>query len=162
MIDIHSQLPGIPGILSNLHPKPFIMNGLMFGSIEGFLQGLRCKDQERQLQIFKMYGIDAKRTGRENPIKQDTLYFKGVPFNRHSEYYQKMLKKAFMCCFVQNDKFQKALYDSVGYELCHSIGKTDPAETILTEEEFIGTLNFIRYKHAKFLEQKYGQAASLD
>lgn len=155
MIDIHSQLPGIPGILSNLHPKPFIMNGLVFGSIEGFLQGLRCKDQERQLQIFKMYGIDAKRTGRENPIKQDTLYFKGVPFNRHSEYYQKMLDKAFMCCFVQNDKFQKALYDSVGHELGHSIGKTDPKDTILTNQEFISRLDTIRTKHFLFLENKF-------
>jgi hypothetical protein len=155
MIDIHSQMPGIPGILSNLHPKAFIMNGLFYGSIEGFLQGLRCKDPVRQQEIFRLVGIQAKRTGYENPIKNNTLYYKGLPFDRHSDYYQKLLDKAFMCCFVQNDIFQKALYDSVGHELAHSIGKTDPNDTILTNQEFLSRLDKIRTKHFLFLENKF-------
>lgn len=155
MIDIYSGHPGPAGQLSNLAKNPFIMGGMYFGSTEGFLQGLRVQDPVKQQEIFKMHGIAAKRTGRDNPIKNQTLYFKGHPFNRHSEFYQKLLDKAFMCCFVQNDAYQKALYDSVGHELRHSIGKSDPNDTILTEQEFISRLDTIRTKHFLFLENKF-------
>ncbi|AFL47710.1 hypothetical protein ZZ1p0215 [Acinetobacter phage ZZ1] len=155
-IDIYFRLSGPAGQLSNLTANPFIMDNMYFGSTEGFLQGLRESNPKRQKEIFAMHGIQAKTSGGIRPIKGQTLYWKGQPFNRHSDFYQELLKRGFMCCFAQNEKYQKALYDSLGKELKHSIGKTDPYDTILTIEEFVGNLTRIREKYAEFLIKKFG------
>ncbi|QAU04041.1 hypothetical protein Henu6_gp25 [Acinetobacter phage Henu6] len=155
-IDIYFRLPGPAGQLSNLTENPFIMDNTFFGSTEGFLQGLRESNPVRQKEVFAMHGIKAKTSGGIRPIKGQTLYWKGQPFNRHSEFYQNLLKKAFTCCFAQNEKYQKALYDTLDKELKHTIGKSDPYDTILTVEEFVGTLTSIREKYREFLIKKFG------
>lgn len=156
LIDIYFRLPGPAGQLSNLAHNPFIMDGLFFGSTEGFLQGLREKNPDIQKEIFELHGIEAKKAGGIRPIKGQTLYWQGKPFDRHSEFYQELLYRMYMHCFVQNEKYQKALYESLGKKLIHSIGKSDPFDTILTEDEFIGNLNKIRDKYSRYLELKYG------
>ncbi|EQA7786660.1 hypothetical protein ACX818_001245 [Acinetobacter baumannii] len=143
-------------MLSNLYHKPFIMDNMFFGSIEGFLQGTRYQDPDEQRKIFEKSGIDAKRAGREMPIKNDTLYWQGKPMHRLSERYINLCTKAFECCFAQNTIFQKALYESIGSKLEHSIGKNDPLQTILTNDEFIGNLDILRRKYTKFLTKLYG------
>ena len=150
-IEIHSQFPGISAVLSNLHRKPFLMKGTAFESIEGFLQGMRVKDVAVQKSIFLKHGIDAKKVGRLYPIKNQTLYWKGVPLNRHSDQYKVLCRNAFECCFAQNHDFRLALAKSIGYNLVHSIGKNDPFDTILTNDEFLGNLNYLRDKYSTVL-----------
>lgn len=152
-IDIHSGIPGISGILSNLHKKPFLMNGCVFQSIEGFLQGLRVENENEQKRIFMLCGVPAKVSGKNHSIKNQTLYWLGKPFNRHSDFYKELCTKAFNCCFAQNPKFQKALYDSRNFELVHTIGKNDPNITILTNDEFLGQLIRLRTDYIKYLEK---------
>ena len=74
MFDINSRGTYPCNVLSNLYNNPFVMDQIEFGSIEGFLQGLRESNPDRQLEIFKMHGIQAKRTGRGIPIKDQTSY----------------------------------------------------------------------------------------
>lgn len=155
-IDIHSGMPGISGVLSNLHKKPFLMNGCVFQSIEGFLQGLRVENENEQKRIFMLHGVPAKVSGKNHPIKNQTLYWLGKHFNRHSDFYKELYTKAFNCCFVQNFDFQKALYDSRNFELIHTIGKNDPYQTILTNEEFISQLVRLRTHYSIYLEKCYG------
>lgn len=143
-INIHSQLGGNAAILSNLYPKPFLMDGEFFGSIEGFLQGLRVKDISRQKEIFAKSGIDAKKVGRAFPIKNDTLYYRGKQFNRYSDYYQVLLKEAYLHCYYQCDIFKQAIKDTKDCEFIHSIGKDDMSQTILTNSEFINNLYSLR------------------
>ena len=145
-------------VLSNLYRKPFIMNELFFGSIEGFLQGLRVSNIDNQVKVFAMDGISAKNIGKLYPIdKNQTLFFKGVSFNRHSEKYVELYEKAYEWCFIQNETFQKSLYVTMDMELIHSIGKKDPFDTILTEGEFIGQLYRLRNKYSKFLHACFGK-----
>ncbi|CAH1068168.1 hypothetical protein HYQ09_gp186 [Acinetobacter phage vB_AbaM_Konradin] len=155
IVDIYFRLPGPAGQLSNLTQNPFIMDDMFFGSTEGFLQGLRESNPERQKEIFAMHGIPAKKAGRDCPIKNQTLYWQGKPFDRHSEFYQELLYKAYMHCFAQNVNYQEALYKTIGKTLKHSIGKSDPFDTILTEAEFIGILNRIRDEYTPYLELTY-------
>ncbi|AWY10232.1 hypothetical protein vBAbaMPhT2_127 [Acinetobacter phage vB_AbaM_PhT2] len=156
VIDIYFRHAGPAGQLSNLTKNPFIMDKIFFGSTEGFLQGLREKNPEIQKEIFALDGIKAKKSGAIRPIKNQTLYWQGRPFDRHSEFYQELLHRMYMNCFVQNEKYQKALYETLGKKLIHSIGKSDPFDTILTEQEFIGNLDRIRTKYSRYLELKYG------
>lgn len=148
MIDIHSSAPYPANVLSNFYPKSFLMDDINFGSIEGFLQGLRCKDPIKQLECFYLCGIAAKKEGLKYPIskKTQTLYYQGKQINRHSPAYKNLVNEAFLCCFEQNEIFRKALDDTKGHELIHSIGKNDPFETILTNDEFLWNLNALRSK----------------
>ena len=123
-----------------------MMNGIYFGSLEGFLQGLRVKNPEYQKVVFQKHGIDAKRIGYRFPIKNQTLYYLGVVFNRHSTYYVELLERAFNECIKQNEIFRNALEETKDMELIHSIGKDDPNDTILTNAEFLGLLMDLRGK----------------
>lgn len=153
VIDINSRGQYPANVLSNLWANSFIMDGVCFGSIEGFLQGLREKDPEKQLVLFSKSGIEAKRLGHAINIKDQTLYWKGQPFNRHSDYYRNLYTRAYLKCFAQNELFQKALAVSIGSKLSHSIGKSDPFDTILTEQEFIFALNYVRSKFEVYLKE---------
>jgi hypothetical protein len=82
VIDINSRGQYPANVLSNLWANSFIMDDVVFGSIEGFLQGLREKDPAKQLVLFSKSGIKAKQLGRAIVIKDQTLYWKGQPFNR--------------------------------------------------------------------------------
>lgn len=144
MFDINSRGTFPCNVLSNLYNNPFVMDQIEFGSIEGFLQGLREPNPDKQLEIFKMHGIQAKRTGRGIPIKDQTLYYRGEPFNRHSEKYQSLLNQAYFLMCGQNFLFRKALMHTEGHGLTHVIGKTDPFDTILTNDEFISRLYSLR------------------
>ncbi len=156
-LDINSNRPGAAGYLSNLTKKPFLMDGHFFASIEGFLQGLKAQDIEEQAQIFEMHGPFAKQVGRLYSVKNDTLYYIGKPFNRHSEFYQNLLRTAYTTCFSQNEKMQEYLYQTRHMTLTHKIGKSDPFDTILTEKEFITQLDNLRKDHALSLELLYGE-----
>lgn len=143
-LDIHSAMGGYSAILSNLYPKSFIMDGIHFASIEGFLQGLRVKNPEEQKKVFNMSGVPAKAIGKLHPIKNNTLYYVGKPFDRYSNYYQQLLNRAYNCCFFQSEVFYNALKGTAELEYIHSIGKNDKSQTILTNDEFLSRLN--RYK----------------
>lgn len=143
-LDIHSSMPGDAGILSNLYMKPFLMEGVFYGSLEGFLQSLRYQYECESVKIAMMCGVEAKMAGKARQIKNDTLYYMGEPFNRHSAWYKKLLERAFTSCFAQNESFQRAIYNTREMKLIHSIGKDDPSETILTNSEFIGLLERLR------------------
>lgn len=143
-IDIHSQRPGVAGRLSNLTLRPFILGGKFFASIEGFLQSLKVKDWKDAERIAGMHGIQAKVEGSKIPVKNQTLYWNGNPFNRHSEYYKNLLLEAYKNALFQNDQFQKDIYATMNCTFTHVIGKTDPNDTILTESEFISCLYALR------------------
>lgn len=157
MIDIHSAMPGPAGVLSNLSHHPFIFEGVQFGSIEGLLQGLRFKDIESQFKVFAMHGIEAKRTGRSEPIKNDTMYYKGVPMSRFSDRYVGIVRDGYNHCFAQNEVFRKAIYDTRNEELTHSIGKNNPSDTIWTNDEFLRILYDLKTKYANRLTHEFGE-----
>lgn len=143
-LDIHSGLPGDAAVLSNLYMKPFIMDNVTYMSLEGFLQSLRFEYATDANRVAMLCGVEAKMAGRNKPIREDRLWYKGEPFNRHSKWYQKLLERAFMCCFAQNTMFQCAISNTRDMVLTHTIGKDDPTQTILTNSEFIGLLMGLR------------------
>ncbi len=59
-LDIRSNGLYPSNVLSNLCSNAFVFDGVECGSMEGFLQSLKCKDEERQKQICAMKGGEAK------------------------------------------------------------------------------------------------------
>lgn len=130
--------------LSNFSPHPFIFDGVECNSMEGFLQSLKFQNPELQKEVCKMVGKQAKFKGKEKKWWRDqTLYWKGQPIPRHSEEYQDLLDRAFSALAL-NPSFQNALLATGNAILTHSIGKTNPSETVLTRSEFCSRLTRIR------------------
>jgi predicted NAD-dependent protein-ADP-ribosyltransferase YbiA (DUF1768 family) len=155
LIDINSRSPGHAGNLSNLANHPFIMDGIYYGSMEGFIQHLRVEDTVKAAEVAAMHGIKAKSQGKVYPIKNNTLYYKGKPFNRFSPKYSHLLAEAYDKCFAQNESFQVSIYMTRNDQLCHSIGKSDAYKTLLTEEEFLFYLNLLKVQYSEYLKLNY-------
>ena len=145
MMDIKSGKPYPAGALSNFAPHPFVFRGHDVSSMEGFLQGLKFKSEEMQLEIFKKVGVGAKRAGSGKKWqKTQTLWYQGEPIKRESQEYQDILDEAYNAMFDQNAKARKALMATLSANLKHSIGRSKVSETVLTKTEFCGRLMRIR------------------
>lgn len=144
IIEVDSRLPWPSNALSNFAAYEFVYKGILFASLEGFLQGLKCEDPEEQLNIFYMSGIQAKRAGQKHNKKSDTLWFQGKRFSRYSEFYQNLLKDVYLACAFQNYDYRNALCFTAGSGFKHTVGKKDPSDTILTEQEFVSLLEYVR------------------
>lgn len=130
--------------LSNFAPHPFVIDGIQCNSMEGFLQSLKFKDPEMQKQVCLLVGKAAKFKGKKKKWWRDqTLYWQGVAFYRNTDDYQWLLDRAFNA-LAENTSFQRALLATGDAVLTHSIGKTNPRETVLTRSEFCSRLMKIR------------------
>lgn len=132
--------------LSNFTPHPFVIDGIQCASMEGFLQSLKFKNPDMQVEVCKMVGLQAKRKGaKKNKYWKQTrtLYWRGTPINRDSIEYQYLLDKAFQA-LAQNEKFRKALLATNNATLTHSVGHNNKKETVLTTQEFCSRLTKLR------------------
>ena len=131
--------------LSNFAGHRFIIDGVTCNSMEGFLQSLKFESPDMQEYVCSLIGKMAKFKGKPKKwyTKQE-LYWRGKAIDRHSEEYQKLLDKAFKAMYDQSESFRKALKDSEGANLSHSIGKSDPKKTVLTNTEFLSRLRRLR------------------
>ena len=64
-MDIGSRNSYPADSLSNFSPHPFTIDGIECASMEGFLQGLKFKNPDMQIEICKLVGIKAKNKGRK-------------------------------------------------------------------------------------------------
>jgi len=143
-MDIHSKSPYPAGALSNFTAYDFIVDGISCASMEGFLQSLKFKDPKDQIKICALHGGDAKEAGLLIDWKEtQILYWQEKAIDRHSIQYQDLITLAYDQLKLKPD-FQTALQKTGAETLEHSIGISDPKDTILTEAEFIAQLMRIR------------------
>lgn len=143
-MDIRSGSGYPASALSNFAPHPFEIDGVKCNSMEGFLQSLKFKDENMQMYVCTLTGKVAKFKGK--PKKwwlTQTLWWRGVEIDRHSNEYQNLLNRAYFE-LSNNEGFKKALLATKDAVLTHSIGKNNPSHTILTEREFCSRLMKLR------------------
>ena len=143
-LDIHSNGLYPSNVLSNLCSNGFRFDGVVCGSMEGFLQSLKYEDSNRQRQICSMKGRNAKRQSTTTWQTDQVVWWRGRAIDRQGTEYRDLLRRAYQAMFDQNDRFRAALMASRGRILYHSQGNTDPFKTILTQEEFCSILMEIR------------------
>lgn len=139
--------------LSNFHPHPFIFDEVECASMEGLLQSFKFDKSHIQVEVCKLVGRTAKFRGKKRNKSwksRQKLWWKGEEFDRHGPEFQGLLDRAFQA-LSQNTNFQKALLATGKSSLTHSLGSSDPRETVLTEREFCGRLEKIR---ARLLNSK--------
>lgn len=146
-MDIGSKHGYPAGALSNFTPHPFKIDGVYCASMEGFLQSLKFENKGVQEEVCRLVGFAAKKRGSCRTKawqRAQSLWWRGVKLDRHGEKYQELLDRAYLAMYSQSGSFRRALVASGKAVLRHSIGRTNPRETILTVSEFCGRLMRLR------------------
>lgn len=148
-IDIHSKAPWPADCLSNFAPHRFSFRNVSCGSMEGLLQALKIQDPAKQIEVCALAGISAKHAGVQygNDWKDtQTLWWQGQPIPRHGAEYKELLTEAYSCLFADSPHFRNALRNTGTANIVHTIGVSDPTQTVLTEAEFCQILLTLRGK----------------
>jgi hypothetical protein len=146
MIDINFNGNGLEKRLSNLYPYEFEIDGIIMQSMEGFLQSLKTDDIYHKQKLWDLSGGLAWKYGQQfNWKEKQTLYWQNKEINRHSNEYQKLIEYSYDRLF-KNKEFVSNLKESIGHDLNHTIGNTNPYKTVLTKYEFLDNLNRLRDK----------------
>ena len=148
-LDIRSNGMYPSNVLSNLCSNGFRFEGMICGSMEGFLQSLKQKDRDKQRQICSMKGGNARKHSVTSWQTDQIVWWKGVAIDRQSEEYQQLLRRAYQTMFDQSERFRAALMSTRGITLIHSSGDENPYKTILTEQEFCQILTDMRDNYDK-------------
>lgn len=125
-------------------PNRFVFDGVECASAEGLLQSFKFKNPDMQKYICTLVGMEAKHSGwKKSWWRHQVLYWQGKEYARQSEEYQKLLDRAYEALSL-NEGFRKALMATGDAVLKHSVGKSNPKETVLTQSEFCGRLMRLR------------------
>lgn len=143
-LDIRSNGLYPSNVLSNLCSNGFRFEGMVCGSMEGFLQSLKQKDRDKQRQICSMKGGNARKRSVTSWQTDQIVWWKGQAYDRQSDEYQELLRRAYQAMFSQSERFRAALMQTRGITLIHSSGEENPYKTILTGREFCQILTEIR------------------
>lgn len=143
-VDIWSRGEYPADVLSNLCSNGFRFDGVICGSMEGFLQSLKHKDKGKQLQLCQMKGRKARKMTTTGWQTDQIVWWKGNAIDRQSTDFITLVKAAYQSMFDQNERFRTALMSSRGKKLYHSRGEHNPYKTILTEQELCDILTELR------------------
>ena len=146
-------------VLSNMCSNSFSFDGMVCGSMEGFLQSLKRKELDKQRQICSMRGGNARKMSVTSWQTDQIVWWKGQAIDRQSEEYQKLIRRAYQAMFEQSERFRAALMQTRGITLVHTSGEPSSYKTILTPSEFCGILMDLRDSYdlrdkTKELEEK--------
>ena len=133
--------------LSNFAAHKFTFDNVECASMEGFLQALKFDKPHIQAEVCKLTGIGAKNRGKDRNRawkSERALWWRGVTFPRDSEEYQELLNQAYLAMARQSEEFRKALIDTGDVALTHTIGRSSPSDTVLTQREFCSRLEKLR------------------
>ena len=147
IIDILSTSTVYPEAeLSNFCHYPFEVDGVKCGGMEGFLQSLKFFTRKKQLEICALHGKKAKKAGEKKRLWRliGRVHWQGRIIKRKSKDFDHLISLAYNEMYKQNESFRTAPAATAGKKLTHSIGSHNKRKTILTEEEFISRLEWLR------------------
>lgn len=146
-INVGYKLSGaLPKVLSNLFPYEFYFRGFKLSSVESFFQGIKFRNRKTQKLVFSYSGVNAYRI----KVAQDydwkanqTIYFMGKGYERNSQAYKDLVDELYVS-LLQNPLYINALKNVGDKYILHSMGVTDPRETVFTRYEFEKQLNCLK------------------
>ncbi len=148
MIDINiGALKPTAARPSNFTLRTFDFSGVQCLSIEGVLQAFKFDDDnELKREICVMLPKKAKEMGTEftDWKEEQVLFWNNKKFDRHGQEYQELITRLYDAVYDQDPTFKDDLLAIGDEEIHYSIGKSDPYDTVLTEQEFINQLNRLR------------------
>ena len=91
-LDIRSNGLYPSNVLSNMCSNGFRFDGMVCGSMEGFLQSLKRKGLDKQRQICSMKGGNARKMSVTSWQTDQIVWWKGQAIDRQSEEYQTLIR----------------------------------------------------------------------
>ena len=146
-LDIRSNGLYPSNVLSNMCSNGFRFDGMVCGSMEGFLQSLKRKELDKQRQICSMKGGNARKMSVTSWQTDQIVWWKGQAIDRQSEEYQRLIRRAYQSMFEQSERFRAALMQTRGITLVHTSGELSSYKTILTPSELCGILTDLRDRY---------------
>ena len=146
-LDIRSNGLYPSNVLSNLCSNGFRFDGMVCGSMEGFLQSLKRKEPDKQRQICSMRGGNARKMSVTSWQTDQIVWWKGQAIDRQSDDYRQLIRCAYQAMFEQSERFRTALMQTRGITLIHTSGEENPFKTILTPSEFCSILTEMRDRY---------------
>lgn len=129
--------------LSNFSEHHFILEGELFASVEGFIQGIKFPENDNdRKKTFALSGMKAKKMGRKSSRR--FIWWKGkrIPYN--SPAHRALIERAINAKFWQNESAMEALLSTKKMELIHDLGYPESPTTSLPADIFCKILTDIR------------------
>lgn len=97
------------------------------------------------MALCRLSGIAAFNAGQVHDWKPaQILWWRGTGIARSSATYQRLLDRGYQSLCDHSADFRAALIASGTRPLLHTVGKTDPRETVLTAVEMVSRLTALR------------------
>lgn len=101
-------------ILSNMCKNTFCIDEVYCQCMEQFLHSLKYKDEDTQIKICSSLSSDIKRHETYDWEKDQILWWKGHPINRHSPEYHDFIYNAYMEMYLWSARFRNVLMSTEG------------------------------------------------
>lgn len=107
--------------LSNFNLSPFVLDGMLFASVEGFVQGIKFPEGDpRRAEAFISSGKAAKRLG--DTADRSGAYWGGVRLPYGSSDHHRLIERAMRARIAQSVGLQEALKSTGDATLIHDTG----------------------------------------
>lgn len=119
-VNITSKAPGKLKLISNFAATPFELDGLAYGSIEAFWQGLKFPEEEKRRELAPLHGASAKDAGFYAP-KSDTIIYAGQTVRVGTWEHWQLMERATVAKFEQNAEARETLLSTGERPLTHQM-----------------------------------------
>ena len=114
--------------LSNFGLSPFVLDGMLFASVEGFVQGIKFPEGDpRREAAFASSGWPAKHLG--DTADRSGAYWGGVCLPYGSPDHHRLIERAIRARIAQSKGLQEALKSTADAALIHDTGASAESPT---------------------------------
>lgn len=129
--------------LSNFCLSPFVFDGVLLASVEGFIQGIKFRPGHAlREEAFVSSGFDAKKF--DSFADRSGAFWQGRRFDYGSAQHHKLIERAIRARIAQNVGLQAVLITTGHVVLVHETGAPEPPTTSLPATVFCAILTAIR------------------
>jgi predicted NAD-dependent protein-ADP-ribosyltransferase YbiA (DUF1768 family) len=126
-------------MLSNFSHTPFNLDGVHYGSVEGFWQGIKFPEgSQERLETVKLSGVEAKRAGKPTREIREISY-QGQRIEVGSPEHHELMKRAIRAKLEHNPKVLNLLLATGDKQITHVL-KTPDGRILLDSKTIPGAV----------------------
>ncbi len=144
-------------LMSNFAHTPFVLDGILYSSIEGFYAALLIQgNAAKQAKVRQMWGVRAKH---EIPkLKPQVILYNGESFKLGSKDHISLIKQAIRAKLQTHPEIAAAFVATRPRPIAHETGYADAPDAEFPKEVFCRVLEELREEFADCMEKASGQA----
>lgn len=138
-------------LMSNFAHTPFVHDGILYSSIEGFYAALLIQNNAaRQAKVGRLWGIRAKHEIPKN--KPQVILYHGESFRLGSQEHIGLIKRAIRAKLEAHPEIAIAFVSTRPRPIVHETGYADAPDAAFPKEVFCKVLEELREEFADRLE----------